>query len=160
MQPLQICIGPTIRFSQESWCLPYAVFFCGPFKPYYCPLWGTLQGEGLCLWLWALVTGDRSHKTRDTWHATALSLNAEAFTNNRTFQAVEPEKLTRKCYMNKSCALLGTRAYIWRISSKIIKGMQIYIYIYFYFLPFFLFWKLCYLTMKKRWPKWTKSTQV
>ena len=27
MQPLQICIGPTIRIGQESWCLPYAGFF-------------------------------------------------------------------------------------------------------------------------------------
>ena len=27
---------------------------------------------------------------------TALSLNPEAFTNNRTFEAVKPEKLTRK----------------------------------------------------------------
>ena len=29
MQPLQICIGSTIRNGQESWCLPYAgvVFF-------------------------------------------------------------------------------------------------------------------------------------
>ena len=27
MQPLQICIGPTIRIGQESWCLLYAGFF-------------------------------------------------------------------------------------------------------------------------------------
>ena len=27
MQPLQICIGPTIRIGRESWCLPYAGFF-------------------------------------------------------------------------------------------------------------------------------------
>ena len=27
MQPLQICIGPTIRIRRESWCLPYAGFF-------------------------------------------------------------------------------------------------------------------------------------
>ena len=26
MQPLQICIGPTIRIGRESWCLPYAEF--------------------------------------------------------------------------------------------------------------------------------------
>ena len=26
MQPLQICIGPTIRIWQENWCLPYAGF--------------------------------------------------------------------------------------------------------------------------------------
>ena len=26
-QPLQHCIGPTIRIGQESWCLPYAGFF-------------------------------------------------------------------------------------------------------------------------------------
>ena len=26
MQPLQICIGPTIRIGRESWCLPYAGF--------------------------------------------------------------------------------------------------------------------------------------
>ena len=24
MQPLQICIGSTIRIGRESWCLPYA----------------------------------------------------------------------------------------------------------------------------------------
>ena len=28
MQLLQNCIGPTIRIGQESWCLPYAGFFC------------------------------------------------------------------------------------------------------------------------------------
>ena len=27
MQPLQICIGSTIRIGQGSWCLPYAGFF-------------------------------------------------------------------------------------------------------------------------------------
>ena len=27
MQPLQICIGPSIRIGRESWCLPYAGFF-------------------------------------------------------------------------------------------------------------------------------------
>ena len=27
MQPLQICIGPTICIGRESWCLPYAGFF-------------------------------------------------------------------------------------------------------------------------------------
>ena len=27
MQPLQICIGSTIRIGRESWCLPYAGFF-------------------------------------------------------------------------------------------------------------------------------------
>ena len=27
MQPLQICIGPTIRIGQEIWCLLYAGFF-------------------------------------------------------------------------------------------------------------------------------------
>ena len=26
MQPLEICIGPTIRIGRESWCLPYAGF--------------------------------------------------------------------------------------------------------------------------------------
>ena len=26
MQPLQICIGPSIRIGRESWCLPYAGF--------------------------------------------------------------------------------------------------------------------------------------
>ena len=26
MQPLQICIGPTIRIGRESWCFPYAGF--------------------------------------------------------------------------------------------------------------------------------------
>ena len=28
MQPLQVCIGPIIRIGRESWCLPYAGFFC------------------------------------------------------------------------------------------------------------------------------------
>ena len=27
MQPLQICIGPSIRIGREIQCLPYAVFF-------------------------------------------------------------------------------------------------------------------------------------
>ena len=27
MQPLQICICPTIRIGREGWCLPYAGFF-------------------------------------------------------------------------------------------------------------------------------------
>ena len=27
MQPLQICIGPTISIGQEGWCLLYAGFF-------------------------------------------------------------------------------------------------------------------------------------
>ena len=27
MEPLQICIGPTIRIGRESWFLPYAGFF-------------------------------------------------------------------------------------------------------------------------------------
>ena len=26
-QPIQICIGSTIRIGRESWCLPYAGFF-------------------------------------------------------------------------------------------------------------------------------------
>ena len=26
MQPLHICIGPTIHIGRESWCLPYAGF--------------------------------------------------------------------------------------------------------------------------------------
>ena len=43
---------------------------------------------------------------------TALSSNAEAFTNNRPFQTIEAEKLTRKFYKNNSCALLGAGAYI------------------------------------------------
>ena len=41
---------------------------------------------------------------------TALSLNAEAFSNDRTSQAVEQEKMTRKFYKNNSCAFLGTGA--------------------------------------------------
>ena len=32
MQPLQICIGPTIRIGRESWCLPYAGFLGHTFK--------------------------------------------------------------------------------------------------------------------------------
>ena len=31
MQPLQICIGPTIRIGRESWCLPYAGFLKASF---------------------------------------------------------------------------------------------------------------------------------
>ena len=27
MQPIKICIGPSIRIGRESWCLPYAGFF-------------------------------------------------------------------------------------------------------------------------------------
>ena len=30
MQPLQNCIGPTIRIGREILCLPYAGFFVGP----------------------------------------------------------------------------------------------------------------------------------
>ena len=29
MQPLKICIGPTIRIGWEGWCLPYAGFLYG-----------------------------------------------------------------------------------------------------------------------------------
>ena len=57
---------------------------------------------------------------------TALSSNAEAFTNNRTFQAVEPEKLTRKFYKNNFGALLGAGAYIWTIFFEITEGIQIF----------------------------------
>ena len=36
MQPLEICIGPTIRIGRESWCLPYAGFlFCNKVSYYY-----------------------------------------------------------------------------------------------------------------------------
>ena len=30
-QPLQLCIGPSIRIGRESWCLPYAGFFQGDY---------------------------------------------------------------------------------------------------------------------------------
>ena len=43
---------------------------------------------------------------------TALSLLAEAPTNNRPFQTVEPEKLTKKFYKNNVCLLLGDGACI------------------------------------------------
>ena len=46
------------------------------------------------------------------WPLTALSYNAEAYTNNRPFQTVELEKLTKKFYKKNSCALLGAGAYI------------------------------------------------
>ena len=68
-------------------------------------------------------------------HLTALSLNAETSTNNRTFQAVEPEKLTRK-FLNKnnSCAHL-------KKNSKMIEGMPKYFFlvisINFFFVFFF-----------------------
>ena len=35
MQPLQICIGPSIRIDQESWCLPYAGFLLLTLKKKY-----------------------------------------------------------------------------------------------------------------------------
>ena len=44
-----------------------------------------------------------------TW-VTALLEHAEAYTNNRPFQTVEPEKLTRKFYKKNVCALLGDSA--------------------------------------------------
>ena len=43
MQPLQICIGPTIRIGRESWCLPYAGFF-------YCRLY---IFQYMCIYLYA-----------------------------------------------------------------------------------------------------------
>ena len=43
---------------------------------------------------------------------TALSENAEGYTNNRPFQTVKPEKLTRKIYKNNSCVVLRDGAYI------------------------------------------------
>ena len=36
MQPLQICIGPTIHIGRESWCFPYAGFFIVPFPKNKC----------------------------------------------------------------------------------------------------------------------------
>ena len=35
-QPLQICIGSTIRIGQVSWCLPYAGFFMWYFTTMSC----------------------------------------------------------------------------------------------------------------------------
>ena len=58
--------------------------------------------------LYDAIAGSVTHPYRC---ATALSLNAEAFMNNRTSQAVEPEKLTRKFYKKNSGALLGAGAY-------------------------------------------------
>ena len=43
---------------------------------------------------------------------TALLFNAEAFTNNRTIQAVEQEKLTRK-FTQKKSAIFGAGEYIY-----------------------------------------------
>ena len=43
-------------------------------KPAYCAYWVSLQGEGLCLWLLVLVTGDRWH-AHDTWHIICWSLS-------------------------------------------------------------------------------------
>ena len=34
MQPLQNCIGPTIRIGREILCLPYAGFFFSPIKKF------------------------------------------------------------------------------------------------------------------------------
>ena len=39
--------------------------------------------------------------------------NAQAHTNNRPLQTVEPEKLTRKFYKNNFCALSGNSENIW-----------------------------------------------
>ena len=42
MEPLQICIGPTIRIARESWCLPYMRYFNKNQKVNdvpYCALW-------------------------------------------------------------------------------------------------------------------------
>ena len=65
------------------------------------------------------------------FQSTALSLNAEAFTNNRTFQAIKWEKLTRKFSKNNSCALLGADAYIWRKKFwNYRRDANIYIYIF------------------------------
>ena len=58
----------------------------------------------------------------------ALSSNVEAFANNRRFQTVEPEKLTRKFDKNDSCALLGAGAYIWSNKFEIIRGKTIYFF--------------------------------
>ena len=43
---------------------------------------------------------------------TALSEASEAYTNNRPFQTVEPEKLTRKFYKKNSRGHLGYDNYI------------------------------------------------
>ena len=53
MLPLQICIGPTIRISRESWCLPYAGFSLANFAllaGFFCT-GGTIRmgREMLCL---------------------------------------------------------------------------------------------------------------
>ena len=39
-------------------------------------------------------------------------MNADAIKNNRSSQAIEPEKFTRKFYKNNSCDHLGAGAYI------------------------------------------------
>ena len=44
MQPLQICIGPTIRIGRESWCLLYAGFFLF-FSSGDCRIWTSLQSS-------------------------------------------------------------------------------------------------------------------
>ena len=36
MQPLQNCIGPTIRIGREIRCLPYAGFFSSSFLSLFC----------------------------------------------------------------------------------------------------------------------------
>ena len=50
MQPLQICIGPTIRIGRESWCLPYAGFFT--WKLELLQLWTTVSIRPVfeCYW--------------------------------------------------------------------------------------------------------------
>ena len=46
-QPLQICIGPSIRIGRESWCLPYAGFFSSEIAkhPKICPSFGGKMPE-------------------------------------------------------------------------------------------------------------------
>ena len=55
---------------------------------------------------------------------TALSLNAEAFTNYRTFEAVEPEILTRK--------LIRTQFKNYRSDTKYLFLFFIFIFIFFF----------------------------
>ena len=48
----------------------FVVVFLALCKAAYCAYWGSNQGEGLWLWLLALVTNDRWQVRRNTWHVT------------------------------------------------------------------------------------------
>ena len=77
LQPLQICIGPTLLIGRGSWCLPCGGFFLFKKKTKngFCANQPSvhsreLAGKGLWLWLLADVTGDMRHGIGDMCHVT------------------------------------------------------------------------------------------